>query len=56
MRREGPEGRPARLVRRSTDGVAATKTEAQEHKAAQAGSKKKEHGKSATKKGHGKKK
>lgn len=53
---KGLKGGPLGSCVAARDGVAATKTEAQEHKAAQAGSKKKEHGQSATKKGHGKKK
>ena len=53
---KGLKGGPLGACVAAHDGVAATQTEAQERKSAQAGSKKKEHGQSATKKGHGKRK
>jgi hypothetical protein len=51
---KGLKGGPLGSCVAARDGVVATKTEAQEHKAA--ASKKKEHGQSGIKKGHGKKK
>ena len=53
---KGLKGGPLGSCVAARDGVAATQTEAQEHKTAQAGSKKKEHGNSGHSKGHGKKK
>ena len=52
---KGLKGGPLGACVAARDGVAATKTEAQERKAAHA-AKPKSHGKSDTKKGHGKKK